>query len=86
MCQKHLPHLPHCRQNPTFQASVIQDLPRKTTPQGIHIADMWVPGHVNALVSITTISHDICWLNQSNDFVHEHCTESKDEMAIDDAS
>lgn len=47
---------------------VITGVPRETSPQGLQIGDVQIPGHVNVVVPMLPIQRDLRWWEKPDDF------------------
>jgi cytochrome P450 len=63
---------------------VMQGLPRETPPQGIHIGDKFIPGHVVVSVPTMLIQRDPRWWEQPDEFIPARWSEKRTEMRTDD--
>jgi cytochrome P450 len=63
---------------------IIQGMPRETPPQGIHIGDQYIPGHVVVSVPTLLVQRDPRWWEQPEYFIPERWDERREVMKTDD--
>jgi cytochrome P450 len=63
---------------------LLQGMPREIPPQGIHIGDKYVPGHVVVSVPTMLIQCDSRWWKQPDEFIPARWSKKRKEMGTDD--
>lgn len=68
-----------------LKPAVITGVLRETPPQGLQIGDVWIPGHVNVVVSNLPIQRDPRWWGKVIEFILERWSDRYIEMGTREA-